>query len=242
MSFGMNGIWCLSVLFFSILVRPTNSNVNAALRPVSSEMLKKAFFRAGYVPVAPVDDEDDIAQKGYFDLFPRIEYGTPDVRRSSGFLKGFIKEKQLLHKKENDHFLSWWNGILVNGFPQPSGRLKPYYAADFGTRADLPAGENPKLFIIRRQLRSSQSVTVQQGNDLGLLAAVREVKPKDMIDQKGLELGGEVLDVEVRDVWQPWLKRRCNFCARYIVPSRIDITQMLHADKRVSCEVCLSMH
>jgi hypothetical protein len=45
-------------------------------------------------------------------------------------------------------------------------------------------------------------------------------------DGKGITSSKDV-DVEVREVWQPWLKRKCNFAVRYIVPSRVNIIKIL---------------
>jgi hypothetical protein len=45
------------------------------------------------------------------------------------------------------------------------------------------------------------------------------------------------IDVEVRNIWQPWLKARCNFAVRYIVPSRVNIVKILEAKRRFSQEV-----
>lgn len=44
-------------------------------------------------------------------------------------------------------------------------------------------------------------------------------------------------DVEIRNIWQPWLRSRCNFAVRYIVPSRVNIIRILEAKKRFSHEV-----
>lgn len=32
---------------------------------------------------------------------------------------------------------------------------------------------------------------------------------------------------EVREIWQPWLKHRCNFAVRYVVPFRINILKIM---------------
>jgi hypothetical protein len=45
------------------------------------------------------------------------------------------------------------------------------------------------------------------------------------------------IDVEVRNIWQPWLRPRCDFVVRYIVPSRVNIIRILEAKKRFSHEV-----
>jgi hypothetical protein len=45
------------------------------------------------------------------------------------------------------------------------------------------------------------------------------------------------IDVEIRNIWQPWLRSRCTFAVRYIVPSRVNIIRILEAKKRFSHEV-----
>ena len=45
------------------------------------------------------------------------------------------------------------------------------------------------------------------------------------------------IDVEVRTVWQPWLRRRCDFVARYIVPNRANIVKILESKGRFRSEV-----
>ncbi len=45
------------------------------------------------------------------------------------------------------------------------------------------------------------------------------------------------VDLEVREVWQPWLKRRCNFVLRYIVPNRANIMELMENQGRFRAEV-----
>jgi hypothetical protein len=45
------------------------------------------------------------------------------------------------------------------------------------------------------------------------------------------------VDVEVREIWQPWLKSKCNFVVRYIVPNRVNIVKILESQKRFRDEV-----
>lgn len=45
------------------------------------------------------------------------------------------------------------------------------------------------------------------------------------------------IDVEVRTIWQPWLKKDCDFAVRYIIPSRVNIIRILEAKQRFSHEV-----
>ena len=44
--------------------------------------------------------------------------------------------------------------------------------------------------------------------------------------------------MEVRNVWQPWLKKRCDFVVRYIVPNRVSIVKTMEASGRFRSEVC----
>ena len=58
------------------------------------------------------------------------------------------------------------------------------------------------------------------------------------VDEDGvLESAPIENDVEVRTVWQPWLRHRCDFAVRYIVPSRVGIIRILEAKKRFSHEI-----
>lgn len=59
-------------------------------------------------------------------------------------------------------------------------------------------------------------------------------------DKDGIILpsSGDV-DLEVRDIWQPWLQPRCNFAVRYIVPDRVNIIKALEEKGRFSSEVGL---
>ena len=43
--------------------------------------------------------------------------------------------------------------------------------------------------------------------------------------------------MEVRNVWQPWLKKRCDFVVRYIVPNRVSIVKTMEASGRFRSEV-----
>lgn len=45
------------------------------------------------------------------------------------------------------------------------------------------------------------------------------------------------IDVEIRDIWQPWLKRKCDFVVRYIVPNRVNIIKILESKKKFRSEV-----
>ena len=45
------------------------------------------------------------------------------------------------------------------------------------------------------------------------------------------------IDVEIRRIWQPWLRARCDFAVRYIVPSRANIIKILEGKRRFGHEV-----
>lgn len=47
------------------------------------------------------------------------------------------------------------------------------------------------------------------------------------------------VDVEVREVWQPWLKSKCDFVVRYIVPNRANIIEIMEGQGRFRAEVQL---
>ena len=44
-------------------------------------------------------------------------------------------------------------------------------------------------------------------------------------------------DIEVREVWQPWLKPYCDFVVRYIVPNRANIVELMEGQGRFHYEV-----
>lgn len=52
-----------------------------------------------------------------------------------------------------------------------------------------------------------------------------------------LEKGVPDLDLEVREVWQPWHKVKCDFVVRYIIPNRINICEIMEARGRFRSEV-----
>jgi hypothetical protein len=45
------------------------------------------------------------------------------------------------------------------------------------------------------------------------------------------------VDVTVRTVWQPWLKAKCNFVVRYIVPHRTNIIELMESKGRFRTEL-----
>eukprot|EP01033_Poteriospumella_lacustris_P020378 gene20378-14919_t len=115
----------------------------------------------------------------YYSQF-EIDYGVEDNRRIAGALRGFIKSGALASLPQSDAFLKWVQTYMEEGPKPTKGRLKAYHAADFGNRQDLLPGENPKIVVLQRTL---------QADDKGMLAT----PPADF-------------DVDVREVWQPWLK------------------------------------
>ena len=57
-------------------------------------------------------------------------------------------------------------------------------------------------------------------------------------DENGLLMNSpKNVDVEVREVWQPWLKPKCDFVVRYIVPNRTNIIELMEAHGRFRSEV-----
>ena len=64
------------------------------------------------------------------------------------------------------------------------------------------------------------------------------VQRKLKTDKNGFLLDGDAeIDIEEREIWQPWIKPRCDFVVRYIVPSRVNIIKMFEAKKRFSHEL-----
>eukprot|EP01033_Poteriospumella_lacustris_P000157 gene158-104_t len=47
----------------------------------------------------------------------------------------------------------------------------------------------------------------------------------------------ENFDVDVREVWQPWLKSKCNFAVRYVIPDRVNIVKILASQRRFSSQL-----
>ena len=77
----------------------------------------------------------------------------------------------------------------------------------------MKRGQNPKIIIATRKLATS--------NEGELLSAPSEV------------------DVEIRNVWQPWLKSRCNFAVRYVVPDRQNIIKIMQTQGKFTSQVRL---
>ena len=152
---------------------------------------------------------DDL-KSDYYEQFV-LDYGKQDNERSAGSLRGFLKAGALSKLPESDPFKKWLNENLEKGHEEIKGRIKPFYAADFGTKADLEKGENPKIMIVNRKL-----LATKDGKDI--------TSTKD-------------IDIEVREVWQPWLKRKCDFAVRYVIPSRVNIIKILEQKGRFSSQV-----
>ena len=45
------------------------------------------------------------------------------------------------------------------------------------------------------------------------------------------------IDIEERVIWQPWLKARCDFAVRYIIPNRVNIIKIMQSKNRFSSQV-----
>lgn len=162
-------------------------------------------LRGGLVPQAKETGGD------YYEQF-HLDYGTRDSKRIAGALRGFITSGKLSSLPESDPFFKWLNAHLEKGPESVSGRVKPYYAADFGEKRDLQPGENPKVFIVQRRLSYDERGVLQPPSS-------------------------NEVDVEEREIWQPWLKRRCNFVARYIVPNRVNILKIMESQGRFVSEL-----
>eukprot|EP01041_Mallomonas_annulata_P005764 gene5764-11652_t len=148
----------------------------------------------------------------YYDQFD-LDYGKDDNARIAGALRGFLKTGKLANREEDDLFLKWMNVHLETG-PEPlDARTKPFYALDIGSKCDLKRGENPKIMIVTRKLaKDSKGVLVDAPTEI---------------------------DIEKREIWQPWLKSRCDFVVRYIVPSRINIIKIMESKNRFSSQLLL---
>lgn len=136
----------------------------------------------------------------YYENF-NLDYGKDDNVRIAGSVRGLIKAGKIGALPTADPFIKWLNEHLEIGTEELQGRIKPYYAADFGTKLDLKKGENPRIIIVNRKLTANS--------------------------QGELNKGSKDVDVEVRDVWQPWLKAKCDFVVRYIVPNRVNLVKYL---------------
>lgn len=151
--------------------------------------------------------------QGYFEKF-ELDYGTKDNKRIAGAMRGFLPHESLSNLPESDPFCKWWNKYLEEGPSEDlKGRLKPFYAADFGSKEELGKGENPKIIVVQRKVSADGQ---------GFLTNA----PKEV-------------DVEVREVWQPWLKSKCKFAVRYIVPNRVNIMKIMESQGRMYGELVI---
>ena len=93
-------------------------------------------IRGGLVNAADENTGD------YYEQF-ELDYGKIDRERHAGSLRGFLKTGAITSLPEADPFRKWLNAHLEKGHKELKGRVKPFYAADFGTKKDLLPGENP---------------------------------------------------------------------------------------------------
>lgn len=190
------------VLIAATIMSLVASNTQQQQSPSSSHVA--LLLRGGLVPQASE------AGANYYEQF-ELDYGSADKRRIAGALRGFIRSGKIASLPEADPFLKWMNENLEKGPEATPGRIKPFYAADFGSKSDLKKGEHPKVIIVQRKLE---------------------------VDEDGiLKEPTQNIDVEIRNIWQPWLRARCNFAVRYIVPSRVNIIKILEAKRRFAHEV-----
>ena len=158
-----------------------------------------------------VPQADDDSPVDYYEKF-ELDYGSVDRKRIAGAMRGFLPGGRLSSLAEDDPFLKWLNEHLEKGPDNDTpGRLKPFAAVDFGTKEELKQNENPKIIIVQRTLKADKNGTLKKAK-------------KDV-------------DVEVREIWQPWLKARCNFAIRYIVPNRVNIIKIMESKGRFISEV-----
>ena len=108
-------------------------------------------LRGGLVPQASEPGAE------YYEKFT-LDYGGVDNKRIAGAMRGFIKSDVLPNLPENDPFMKWLNNHLDKGMESVSGRIKPFYAADFGSKSDLNKGENPKIIIVQRKLKGDKDI------------------------------------------------------------------------------------
>ena len=56
-----------------------------------------------------------------------------------------------------------------------------------------------------------------------------------------LDAPSDEIDVEVREIWQPWLRSKCDFAVRYIVPNRVNIIKIMEAKGKFSSSVYIAI-
>eukprot|EP01031_Cornospumella_fuschlensis_P031684 gene31684-38292_t len=158
-----------------------------------------------------VDEAKAAEAVDYYDQF-HLDYGCNDNVRIAGSMRGFIRTGSLSKLPQSDAFIQWLQRHLESG-PEPfDGRVKPCHVADFGTKKDLKKGENPKLIIVKRMLEADPETHI--------------ISPPN-----------KEIDVEVREIWQPWLKPKCDFVVRYVVPNRVNICKIMEAKRRFKAEL-----
>ena len=194
---------CAKTLLFVI--------VSSILTVISGKLSSsQALLQLRGGEVGPRQSKDG---KDYYDQF-NLNYGSGDTERIAGALRGFVKSGSLLNLRENDPFLAYMNKYLEEGPEEMRGRIKPFYAADFGDKSDLRRGEHPQVVIVTRRL---------EGREDGTLKTL----PSNMVD------------VEVRNIWQPWIKPRCKFAVRYIVPNRKNILGIMDSQGKFTSKLVL---
>ena len=110
----------------------------------SAEANKNTFEKVFTLKGGLVDAvNEDIKGLDYYEQF-ELDYGSSDKERKAGALRGFLKTGALTALPESDPFKKWLNKHLEKGTKEFKGRIKPFYAADFGTKKDLN-GENPVI-------------------------------------------------------------------------------------------------
>lgn len=162
------------------------------------------LIKGGLVPQAAEPGAE------YYEKFT-LDYGGLDNKRMAGAMRGFIKSGVLPNLPENDPFMKWLNNHLDKGMEPITGKIKPFYAADFGSKSDLNKGENPKIIIVQRKLKGDKNNII--------------LRPTNEID------------VEIREIKNPILRHRCNFAIRYIVPNRVNIIKIMESKNKFNSEI-----
>eukprot|EP01039_Chlorochromonas_danica_P004875 gene4875-5343_t len=164
-------------------------------------------LRGGWVPQAGESDGD------YYDQF-HLDYDCDDNIRQAGALKGLVKSGKVAGLQQSDPFLKWLCEHLETGPEATTNqRIKPFHVADFGRKADLKKGEHPKIIIVNRKLKANS----ENGQ-------LEQVAP-------------DAFDVEERVLWQPWLRAKCDFVVRYVVPDRVNICRIMEQKRRFRSEL-----
>ena len=123
-----------AILFGAFFI--STKNVNAS----NCKKISKHLNIKGGLVDAPNEDSFGL---DYYEQF-ELDYGSRDKERNAGALRGFLKTGALSSLPESDPFKKWLNKHLEEGPKEVKGRIKPFYAADFGTKSDLD-GQNPVI-------------------------------------------------------------------------------------------------